>query len=778
MCDRAFVNGVTAANKRRIQGSYSKRKLFPLTLFVLLCIGLSGVSYIEQASAAASITLSLTSGAPGSTVTVTGSGFAKNTVTSILFDFAFVEETTTNNSGAFTKSITIPTTANGGSHKITANDGVSSVDATFTVSSQTLIALTPTSGAIGTTVTVSGSNFGASKTITIRFDNDNVLTSPFSVVSTNTGAFSATFKIPSAALVGSHTVSAMDGTLTSTGIFNVSGLSLVSISPTSGAAGIALTVTGSGFSPNSVVTVKFDSTALVTSPATITTTSSGTFSGTVTIPTGIVSGSHTLSAADNSGRSGSAIFNITTSGTITLSSNSGISGNTITISGSGYSPRSTISMRFDSGTIVTSPPTVITTESGSFSAAISIPGNAAIGTHTIAATDSSGRTASSVFSVTTTALISISPTTGLTGTEVTVTGSNFAANSKTAIKFGNISVRTFPLEVVTSSSGTFLAKFDVPAGVTGSHSVIANDNTGRAGIASFAVTAPLVSLSPVSATISSGTPVTVSGSGFAPNSEVTILFDGNIVGTNPSRITTTTTGTFTATFAVPATASLGGHTIRVESNGDSGIASFNIVGRVSAITLSSTGVASGSPITVSGSGFIPNTSITVKFDNSILATTMSSSSGSFLVAINMPINMAPGSHIVSASDGINSASSTVMARVRGEDILSVSDLKLLDSRGLTVSSPSEGSQVMIQSKLRNNLSVDQDFAYIVQIKDSEDVTVMISWITGTLPADKEFAVAVSWLVEAEGRYNAQVFTWDSITDPDVLAPSLRMTIRV
>src|SRR5574341_2419497 len=397
-----LARDIDTANKGR-RGSYSKRKLFPLTLFVLLCISLSGVSYIEQASAAASITLSRTSGAPGSAVTVTGSGFAKNTVTSILFDFAFVEETTTNNSGAFTKSITIPTTANGGSHKITANDGISSVDATFTVSSQTMITVTPTSGAIGTTVTVSGSNFGASKTITIRFDNDNVLTSPFSVVSTTTGAFSATFTIPSAALVGSHTISAMDGTLTATGIFNVSGISLVSISPTSGAAGIALTVTGSGFSPNSVVTVKFDSTALVTSPATITTTSSGTFSGTVTIPTGIVSGSHTLSATDNSGRSASAIFNITTSGTITLSSNSGISGNSITISGSGYSPRSTISMRFDSNTIVTSPPTVITTESGSFSAAISIPGNAAIGTHTIAATDSSGRTGSSVFSVTTTA---------------------------------------------------------------------------------------------------------------------------------------------------------------------------------------------------------------------------------------------------------------------------------------------------------------------------------------------------------------------------------------
>jgi hypothetical protein len=379
--------------------------------------------------------------------------------------------------------------------------------------------------------------------------------------------------------------------------------------------------------------------------------------------------------------------------------------------------------------------------------------------------------------VTTTALISISPTTGLTGTEVTVTGSNFAANSKTAIKFGSISVRTFPLEVVTSSSGTFLAKFDVPAGVTGSNSVIANDDTGRAGIASFAVTAPLVSLSPVSATISSGTAVTVSGSGFAPNSEVTILFDGNIVGTNPSRITTTSTGTFTATFAVPIAASLGSHTIRVESNGDSAVAGFNIVGRASAISLSSTGVKPGSPITVSGSGFTPNTSITVMLDNSILATSMSTSSGSFFVAINMPINMAPGSHVVSASDGINRASSTVMA-IRGEDVLSVRGLTLVSSGGATIRDPSLGSQIMIQSELRNNLSVDQDFAYIVQVKDSQGITVMISWVSGTLPASKEYSVAASWLVEEHGLHDIEIFTWDSITDPDVLSPGLETTINV
>jgi len=764
--------------KRGTRKDRSRRSLFALVA-LLLSISLASISYIEQASAAASITLSRTSGSPSSTVTVTGTGFARNTVTAILFDYAFVEETTTSANGAFTKSITIPTTANGGIHRITANDGVSSVDSTFTVDSQTMITLSPTNGVIGSTVTVTGSNFGASKTITIRFDNSNISTNPVTVISTGTGSFAATLAIPSNAIAGSHTVSATDGTLMASGIFNVSGSSIVTISPTSGAVGTMLTVTGSGFSGNGVVTIKFDSTTLVTSPASITTSSSGTFSATINVPTGIATGSHTISATDSSGRGGSAIFNITTSGTISLSSNAGIGGTAVTISGSGYNPSSTVTVKFDSTTLITSPSVVTTNTAGSFTATIAIPSGTSLGSHTISATDSSGRTASTIFNVTTAGIITISPVSGPTGTEVALTGSNFAPNTKISIKFGNISVRTFPVDVVTSNTGTFIAMFDVPAGVSGSHSVTASDSTSRTGSGVFAVTAPSVSLLPISGNvITAGAPVTVSGFGFVPNIEVTLMFDGNIIATNPSKTTTTNTGTFTASLIIPVTASLGSHTMTVRGGGETAIESFNVISRLqSSITLSSAGAAPGSPITVSGSGFIPNTSVTVKFDSSILATTVTTSSGSFFVTFSAPLSVAPGTHIVSASDGTNIATSTVTV-IRGEDIVSVADLRLVDSGGVTVSRPTEGSPVLIRSNLRNNLSTEQDFVYIVQVKDSQGVTVMISWMSGTLPAGKEYAVATSWLVEDEGRYNVEVFTWDSITDPDVLAPSLRTTVRV
>ena len=71
------------------------------------------------------------------------------------------------------------------------------------------IHLSPISGHIGDTVTVSGSGFTANQMIGIKFDSANVNTLPSSINS-GTGSFSATFLVPTAS-VGSHTVSALDG---------------------------------------------------------------------------------------------------------------------------------------------------------------------------------------------------------------------------------------------------------------------------------------------------------------------------------------------------------------------------------------------------------------------------------------------------------------------------------------------------------------------------------------------------------------------------------------
>ena len=73
---------------------------------------------------------------------------------------------------------------------------------------------------------------------------------------------------------------------------------------------------------------------------------------------------------------------------------------------------------------------------------------------------------------------------------------------------------------------------------------------------------------------------------------------------------------------------------------------------------------------------------------------------------------------------------------------------------------------------------DQDYAYLVQIQDADGVTVLLSWITGTLPAGSASSPSQSWTPTAGGDYTATVFVWESITNPTALSPSDKVTIQV
>jgi hypothetical protein len=113
-----------------------------------------------------------------------------------------------------------------------------------------------------------------------------------------------------------------------------------------------------------------------------------------------------------------------------------------------------------------------------------------------------------------------------------------------------------------------------------------------------------------------------------------------------------------------------------------------------------------------------------------------------------------------------------------QEIIEVDELDIVDENGLHVSQPSVGTHILVETDLRNNLSIDQKFIYIVQVKDSQGVTVQISWMGGTLPAGTHYTVAQAWLGEREDRYNVEVFVWDSLSNPVSLAAPKETVVRV
>jgi hypothetical protein len=104
--------------------------------------------------------------------------------------------------------------------------------------------------------------------------------------------------------------------------------------------------------------------------------------------------------------------------------------------------------------------------------------------------------------------------------------------------------------------------------------------------------------------------------------------------------------------------------------------------------------------------------------------------------------------------------------------------RILDSIGNMLNKVTLNQQVQIASDLANKQNKDQPFAYLVQIQDSNGITVSLSWITGSLSQNQSLTLSQSWTPTIAGTYTAQIFVWQSITEPDALSPPLILKIPI
>lgn len=89
-----------------------------------------------------------------------------------------------------------------------------------------------------------------------------------------------------------------------------------------------------------------------------------------------------------------------------------------------------------------------------------------------------------------------------------------------------------------------------------------------------------------------------------------------------------------------------------------------------------------------------------------------------------------------------------------------------------------GDRVGIKSQITINQAINEPTAIIVQIKDSEGITVHLSWLVGILEQGQKMDVIQSWVPEKTGQYTAEVFIWTSVDNPTALHPVKTLTINV
>jgi hypothetical protein len=174
--------------------------------------------------------------------------------------------------------------------------------------------LSPTSGPVGTSVTITGTNLGTSGTVT--FNNTTA-------AMTSWTATSITAKVPTGATTGNVVVTT--GGLSSNGFtFTVTTAapSITSLSQTSGPVGTTVIINGSNFgATKNGSNVTFNGT-------TASTTAWGTTSITVTVPTGATNGNVVVTVGGQA--SNGILFTVTNSGSITVTLSPTRAGLTVT----------------------------------------------------------------------------------------------------------------------------------------------------------------------------------------------------------------------------------------------------------------------------------------------------------------------------------------------------------------------------------------------------------------------------------------------------------------
>ncbi|PIY18786.1 hypothetical protein COZ13_08750, partial [Candidatus Desantisbacteria bacterium CG_4_10_14_3_um_filter_40_18] len=545
------------------------------------------------------ITVSPTTGTVGLVVELKGNGF--NAGASINIGFGVtpsIKGTTTIGDGSFVTNFTIDTQPLG-TTTISATDSASTMTCVFVIKPN-IISVTPSSGTVGASVTVSGNGYAYSpgilgETVVIHFGNSLTITQ---TVAAYEGSFTAIWTIDTQSY-GTTTITGY-GTR-STG-FATSSIrihpNIISVTPDSGTVGCLITVSGNGFGATEYIGINFGTTM---SRGTTTAASNGSWTVTFTINTQKF-GTTTVEAAGVT----TPIYPTRTlkilPKVILVSPFSGTVGATITVGGNGFGASSSIRIKFGLHNTIT---TITSDNRGSFTTSLTI-NLQSYGTKTVTACDD---TLVGFVEATSTAKIlqkvtSITPTTGIVGTLMTVSGNGYGAGENIRIEFGTTATMSGVVNPSTDGNGSFTCSFYVDTQVYGSTSVIAWSDTLTASEGvdvkshkDFKITPILIMVSPTAGTV--GAEITVAGNGFG-NAEVISIKFGNTDGIGTT--STESCGSFTITFTIN-TQKYGTTTITA-SGGTTGVTAIGTVSiHPNIISISPTIGTVGALITVAGNGF-------------------------------------------------------------------------------------------------------------------------------------------------------------------------------
>ena len=324
-----------------------------------------------------------------------------------------------------------------------------------------VIILSPTSGAIGTRLTVTGTNFESYRgdNVLIYFDDEEIAGNPVAVP--QAGSFSTDFNIPDDATPGRHWIrikSEDTGSTLASSLFIIL-QSEIRLNIVEGTINTMTTVTGKGFYAGRMVTFYYS--RIGEKLGTQAASSTGEFSYSFTIPSS-TAGKHKIRAENAEGDLAEAEFEVIPS--IALNLSSGAPGDLFTVSGTGFGYRSIISIYFGNDEIASAK----TDGYGNFQVTFNTP-ELKPSNYDVKVVDEDDNVDRAKFSIT--AGISLDKASGSVGKGLTVKGSGFSPSGTAIVTYDDIHVAT----AIADNNGAFSGTFNIPVSTSGEHLITVSD---------------------------------------------------------------------------------------------------------------------------------------------------------------------------------------------------------------------------------------------------------------------------------------------------------------
>ncbi|MFM8311728.1 MAG: IPT/TIG domain-containing protein, partial [Ilumatobacteraceae bacterium] len=546
-------------------------------------IGTSSSTTIRVANVPTVTLFDPLTGPAGTSVLITGLDFTF--ATAVAFNGTSAQFTVVNDTSITT---TVPVGATNGPISVTTGAGTGTSTTNFIVGlpAPTIASFTPTSGGIGTSVTILGDNFQPDSQV--RFNG--ALAGNVTVVSLT----EITAVVPAGTTTGPISVTTTSGTGTSAANFTfVPPPTVTTFTPLSGIIGSTVTVNGSNLTGASV---RFNGTLAVT----VTVANNGN-SLTAVVPAGATTGQISVTTTGGTATSTASFVVLPAVNSLSPATGPVTGSTTVLINGTGFTGVSGVTF---GGIAAISFEVVNSTQISAVSPATVTVGVANVQVTTVSGSSSTAVTGDNyTYTAVTPSVTSIAPISGTTagGTPVTIVGSGFITGA--TVRFG----ATAATNVVVVNPTQITAV--TPATTTpGTVSVTVVTSGGTSNGVNFTYSAPaptITSIAPTSGTTAGGTTVTITGTGFVAGASVSF---GTLPATNVTVVSNTS-----ITAVSPASSTAGPVSVSVTtSGGTSNGATFTYTAptpTVTALTPATGSTIGGTTVQVTGTGFLANSTV-------------------------------------------------------------------------------------------------------------------------------------------------------------------------